>query len=119
MKLLNNKTFWFIWSVCLCCFIILSTTNHGRGEAGGRLMLFSQLFLIGATALCSCFSKRTALTNLIVAVVFNAVLFLGLFANHGEGTCLLLMLSILFINVCQSIGILVYLLINRLKNKSM
>lgn len=115
---LTNKIFWLIWGVCLCCFIVLSITNHGRGEAGGRLMLFSQLFLIGVTALCSCFSKRTALTNLIVAVIFNAVLFFGLFASHGEGTCLLLMLSILFINVCQGIGILVYMLINQLKNKS-
>ena len=96
---LTNKIFWLIWGVCLCCFIILSTTNHGRGE-GGCLMLFSQLFLIGAIALCSCYRKKTALTNLIVAVIFNAVLFLGLSTSHGEGTCLLLMISILFINVC-------------------
>jgi len=116
---LNKKLFWLIWGACLCCFIFLSTTNHGRGEAGGRLMLFSLLFLIGAIALCSCFSKRTALINLIVAVIFNAVLFFGLFASHGEGTCLLLMISILFINVCQGIGLLVYLLIRLLKNKSM
>lgn len=115
MKPLNKKLFWLIWGACLCCFIFLSTTNHGRGEAGGRFMLFSQLFLFGAIALCSCCSKRTALTNLIVAVIFNAVLFFCLFVSNGEGHCLLLMFLILFINFCHSIGLLVYLLITWLK----
>lgn len=111
MKPLNKKYFWLIWGVCLCCFIFLSTTNHGRGEAGGRLMLFSQLFLIGVTALCTSYSTRTAYKNLIVAVVLNALLFFCLFGSNGEGNSLLLLFLIVFINVCYGTGLLVYLLI--------
>lgn len=115
---LTSKIFWLIWVVCLCCYIFLSTTNHGRGEAGGRLMLFSQMFIIGATALCTSYSTRTAYKNLIVAVVLNALLFFGLFGSNGEGISLLLLFLIVFINICYGTGLLVYLLINRLKNKS-
>lgn len=110
---LNKKFFWLIWGVCLGCFIFLSTTNHGRGEAGGRLMLFSQMFLMGATALCTSYSTRTAYKNLIVAVVLNALLFFCLFVSNGEGHCLLLLLLIVFINICYGTGLLAYLLIKK------
>lgn len=106
-----NKIFWLIWSVCLLGSIVLSTTNHGRGEAGGRLMLFSQLFLIAATALCTFYRTRTALKNLIVAVVLNALLFFCLFGSNGEGYSLLLLFLIVFINLGYGTGLLVYLLI--------
>jgi len=112
IRQLNNKIFWLIWGVCLCCSIVLSTTNHGRGEAGGRLMLFSQLFLIGAIALCTSYSTRTALKNLIVAVALNALLFFCLFDDsNGEGSSLLLLFLIVFINFCYGTCLLVYLLI--------
>lgn len=113
---LTNKIFWLIWGVCLCYFIaLLYTINHGRGLAGGRLMLFGQLFLLAAIALDSFCSKRTALTNLMVAVVFNTLLFFRFAVIHGEGRRLLLMFSVLFVNGCQGAGLLLYLLINRLK----
>lgn len=109
MKLINKK-FWLIWCVCLCYFIaLLYTINHGRGYAGGTLMLFSQLFVLVTIAICAFYSKRAALTNLIVAAIFNTILFFSFTAITGEGRRLLLMLSICFINGCQGTGLLLYL----------
>lgn len=65
---LTNKIFWIVWGVCLCYFIvILYTVDHGRGLAGGTLMLFSLLFLLATTALCSLNSKRTVVKELFFA----------------------------------------------------
>ena len=115
---LNNMIFWVIWGFCLCYFIvILSTVDHGRGLAGGTLMLFSLIFLLATTALCSLYSKRAALINLIVAVVYNTILFLSFIDVHGEGRRLLLMFSILFLNGCQGTGLLLYLPIIKKENR--
>lgn len=112
----ENKIFWFIWSVCLCYLItLICTINHGRGFAGGHLMLFSQIFLLVTIALCSYCSKRKALINLIVAVIFNTLLFSCFIVIHGEGRRLLLMFSVVFFNGCQGAGVLLNLLINRKK----
>ncbi len=109
MKLIN-KIFWLIWCVCLCYFIaLLYTVNHGRGYAGGMLMLVSQLFVLATIVICAFYSKRAALTNIIVAVIFNTILFFSFTAITGEGRRLLLMLSIFFINGCQGTGLLLYL----------
>ena len=115
---LNNMIFWVIWGFCLCYFIvILSTVDHGRGLAGGTLMLFSLIFLLATTALCSFYSRRAALINLIVAVVYNTMLFLSFTVVHGEGRRLLLMFSILFLNGCQGTGLLLYLPIIKKENR--
>ncbi len=78
-------------------------------------MLFSQIFLLATITLCSNKSKRPALLNLIVAVIINTLLFFGFTDVHGEGRRLLLMFSIIFINGCQGVGILLFSLIKRLK----
>lgn len=118
MKLIN-KIFWLIWCVCICYFLVLLyTINHGRGYAGGTLMLFSQLFVLVTIAICAFYSKRTALTNLIVAAIFNTILFFSFTAITGESRRLLLMLSIFFINGCQGTGLLLYMpiIIKRKRN---
>ncbi len=110
MKPLNKKIFWLIWGVCFCCLIsLLFTINHGRGFAGGRLMLFSQIFLFITIALCSYIGKRAAFMNLIIAVILNTLLLFCFPVIQGEGRRLLLMFSVLFSNGCQGIGILLYL----------
>lgn len=116
---MTNKIFWVIWGVCLCYFIaILYTIDHGRGVAGGNLMLFGQIFLLIGIALCSYISKRTALINLIVAVILNTLLFFCFTTIHGEGRQLFLMFSIIFINGCQGVGVLLFSLIKLIKIKS-
>lgn len=116
---LTNKIFWLIWVVCLCYFIVvLYTVDHGRGLAGGVLMLFSLLFLLVTTALCSFYSKRAALINLIISVVYNTILFFSFTDIQGEGRRLLLMFSILFINGCQGMGLLLYLPIIQKRRRS-
>ena len=118
MKLIN-KIFLVSWCVCLCYFIaLLYTINHGRGYAGGTLMLFSQLFVLVTIAICAFYSKRAALTNLIVAAIFNTILFFSFSAITGEGRRLLLMFLVFFINGCQGTGLLLYLpiIIKRKRN---
>lgn len=79
-------------------------------------MLFSQIFLLATIALCSNKNKRTALLNLIIAVIIiNTLLFLGFTDNPGEGHRLLLMFSIILINGCQGGGVLIFSLIKGLK----
>lgn len=111
-----QKMFWSIWSVCLCYLIaLLYIIDHRRGLAGVTLMLFSQIFLLATIALCSNKNKRTALLNLIIAVIINTLLFLGFTDNPGEGHRLLLMFSIILINGCQGGGVLIFSLIKGLK----
>lgn len=109
---LTNKVFWIIWGCCLCYLIaLLYIIDHGRGLAGGTLMLLSQIFILVSVGLCSLKNKRPALINLIVAVIINTLLFLGFTDIQGEGRQLLLMFSIIFINGCQGIGVLLFSLI--------
>lgn len=113
---LTNKIFWIIWGVCLCYFIaLLYKIDHGRGLAGGNLMLLSQIFILVAVILCSPKNKRPALINLIVAVIINTLLFLEFTEVQGEGRRLLLMFSIIFINGCQGVGVLLF---SQLKRKN-
>ena len=113
---LTNKIFWIIWCVCLCYLIaLLYIIDHRRGLAGGTLMLFSQIFLLATIALCSNKSNRPALLNLIIAVIINTLLFFGFTEVQGEGGRLHLMFSIILINGCQGVGVLLFSQIKRLK----
>ena len=113
---LTNKIFWMMWGVCLCYLIaLLYIIDHGRGLAGGTLMLLSQIFILVAVFLCSLKNIRAAFINLIIAVIINTLLFLGFTDNLGEGRRLLFMFSIIFINGCQGVGVLLFSLIKRLK----
>ena len=116
MKLLNKKLFWLIWGVCLCYLItLLCICNHGRGIAGGHLMLFSQVFLLVTIAICSYYSKRAAYINLIVAIILTTLLLFCFPVIQGEGRRLLLMFSVLFCNGFQGAVVLLHQLINRRK----
>lgn len=113
---LTNKIFWIMWGVCLCYLIaLLYIINHGRGLVGGALMLLSQIFLLATIALCSNISQRPAILNLIIAVIINTLLLLGFTDDLGEGRRLLLMFSIILINGCQGVGVLLFSQIKRLK----
>lgn len=78
-------------------------------------MLLSQIFILATIALCSNLRKRPAILNLIITVIINTLLFWGFTDNLGEGRRLLLMFSIIFINGCQGVGVLLFSLIKRLK----
>lgn len=121
MRLLNNKTFCLIWGVCLCCFITIDIVDAISQSSieDSALMLISQIFSMGAIALCYHRNKQVTLLNLVVAVVYNVLFLSGLFWNSEGGIGLLWFALILVANIFQGIGLLVYLLINRLKNKSM
>ena len=112
----TNKIFCIMWGVCLCYLIaLLYIIDHGRGLAGGTLMLLSQIFILVAVFLCSLKNIRPAYINLIVVVIINTLLFLGFTDDLGEGRQLLLMFSIILINSCQGVGVLLFSQIIRLK----
>ena len=121
MKPLNKKLFWLIWGVCLGCFFIFCIVDAIRQSSieDSALMLSSQIFSMGAIALCYHRNKQVTLLNLVVAVVYNVLFLSGLFWNSEGGIGLLWFALILVVNIFQGIGLLVYLLINRLKNKFM
>jgi len=123
MKPLNKKFFWLIWGVCLGCFFIFGIVDAIRQSSieDSALMLSSQIFSMGAIALCYHRNKQVTLLklNLVVAVVYNVLFLSGLFWNSEGGIGLLWFALILVVNIFQGIGLLVYLLINCLNNKSM
>lgn len=121
MRILNNKTFWLIWGVCLGCFFIFGIVDAIRQSSieDSALMLSSQIFSMGAIALCYHRNKQVTLLNLVVAIVYNVLFISGLFGYSEGGIGLLWFALILVANLFQGIGLLAYLLINRLKNKSM
>ena len=82
------------------------------------MKLINKIFWL-ICCVCLCFySKRAALTNLIVAAIFNTILFFSFSAITGEGRRLLLMFLVFFINGCQGTGLLLYLpiIIKRKRN---
>lgn len=120
MKPLNKKIFWLIWGVCLCSFFIFGIVDAIRQSSieDSALMLISQIFSMGAIALCYHRNKQITLLNLVVVVVYN-VLFLSVLFGYSEGGIGLLWLALILVfNIFQGIGLLVYPLINRLKNKT-
>lgn len=110
---LTDKRFWIAWLVFLILAIV-SSLAEGWNEDTALLGVAYTLSLL-STWLCYRVRPRAALGNLIVMIVYNAILSYNLVFNSRYGARLTWWLFALLLNAIHSIGLLIYCLYLRLK----
>lgn len=113
MKLTDKRFFWIAWGVLLvlmvgCCI------SEGWSEDTALLGGAYALSLL-STWLCYKVRTKAAFGNLIVMIVYNAILSYNLVFNSQYGTGLTWWFFALLLNTINSIILLVYTLIIRYK----
>ncbi len=107
---LNDKRFWIAWGVFLvimvgCC--ISDGWNEDTVLLGGAYALSLLL-----TWLCHKVRPRVAYGNLIVMIVYNAILAYNLVFNSRYGAGMTWWFYTLLLNTVHSIALLIYTLVN-------
>lgn len=106
---LTDKRFWIAWLVLLILAIV-SCMAGGWNEDTALLGAAYTLSLLSAW-LCHIVRPRAALGNLIVMIVYNAILSYNLVFNSHYGTGLTWWLFTLLLNTIHSFVLLIYSLI--------
>lgn len=109
----NNKQFWIAWVVLLvllfgCCI------SEGWSEDTALLGGAYALSLL-STWLCHRVRPRVAYGNLIVMVVYNAILAYNLVFNSRYGSGMTWLFYALLLNTAHSIGLMIFTLISSKK----
>ena len=110
----NIKRFWIAWPVLLILAIV-SCTAGGSNKDTVLLGTAYALSLLSAW-LCHRVRPRVAFGNLIVMILYNAILSYNLIFDSNYGAGLSWWFLILFLNTLQSFSLLVYILIIRFRN---
>ena len=110
----NNKQFWIAWVVLLvvmvgCCL------SEGWSEDTALLAGAYALSLL-STWLCHKVRPRVAYGNLIVMIVYNAILAYNLVFNSRYGGGMIWWFYALLLNTVHSIALLIYTLAIRHKS---
>ncbi len=103
---LNDKRFWIAWLVLLILAIV-SCMAEGWNEDTALLGTAYTLSLL-STWLCQRVKPRIAFGNLIVMIVYNAILSYNLVFNSRYGAGLTWWFFILLLNAIHSICLLIY-----------
>lgn len=111
----NNKRFWIAWGVLLvlmvgCCI------SEGWSEDMALLGGVYALSLL-STWLCHRVRPRVAYGNLIVMIVYNAILVYNLVFNSRYGAGMTWWFYALLLNTIHSIALLVFIIMNVIKRK--
>ncbi|ROS95104.1 hypothetical protein EEL40_12555 [Muribaculaceae bacterium Isolate-083 (Janvier)] len=112
---LTDKRFWIAWGVLLvvmvgCCI------SEGCSEDTALLGGTYALSLL-STCLCHKARPRVAYGNLIVMIVYNAILAYNLVFNSRYGAGMTWWFYALFLNTAHSIALLLFVIINVIKRK--
>lgn len=112
---LTDKRFWIAWGVLLvvmvgCCI------SEGCSEDIALLGGTYALSLL-STCLCHKARPRVAYGNLIVMIVYNAILAYNLVFNSRYGAGMTWWFYALFLNTAHSIALLLFVIINVIKRK--
>ena len=110
----NDIRFWIAWLVLLLLAIVCCMAG-GWSEDTVLLGATYALSLLSAW-LCHRVRPRVAFGNLIVMILYNAILSYNLIFNGNYGAGLSWWFLILFLNTLQSFSLLVYILIIRFRN---
>lgn len=110
---LTDKRFWIAWLVLLL-LAIASCMVQGWSEDTGLLGATYALSLL-STWLCQRVKPKTVFGNLIVMIVYNAILSYNLIFNSHYGAGLTWWLLILLLNTLQSFSLLVYVIFIKTK----
>ena len=109
----NNKRFWIAWLVLLL-LAIASCMVQGWSEDTALLSVTYALSLL-STWLCKRVEPRTVFGNLIVMIVYNAILSYNLVFNSRYGAGITWWFITLFLNTLQSFSLLVYVIFIKTK----
>ena len=112
---LTDKRFWIVWGVLLvlmvgCCIY------EGWSEDTALLGGVYALSLLSAW-LCHRVRPRVAYGNLIVMIVYNAILAYNLGFNSRYGSGMTWWFCALLLNTAHSIALLVFVIMNVIKRK--
>lgn len=111
---LTDKRFWTAWGVMLLLMVYRCMSEGWRGDTtllGGAYALS----LLSAW-LCHRIRQRIAFGNLIVMIVYNAILAYNLVFNSRYGAGMTWWFYALLLNTIHSISLLIYTLV--IRNKS-
>lgn len=111
----NNKQFWIAWVVLLvlllgCC--ISDGWSEDTALLGGAYALS-----LSSIWLCHRVRPRVACGNLIMMIVYNAILAYNLVINSRYGEGMTWWFYALLLNTVHSIALLIYTLVIRHKSK--
>ena len=112
----NLDLFWMAW-LFLLILAIVSCIIEGWSVDAALLGVTYALSLL-STWLCQRVKPRTAFGNLIVMIVYNAILSYNLIFNSHYGAGLTWWFFILLLNIIHSIGLLIFILISSKKRKT-
>lgn len=110
---LTDKRFWIVWGVMLvlmvgCCI------SEGWSEDTALLGGAYALSLLSAW-LCKRIRPRVAYGNLIVMIVYNAILAYNLVFNSRYGSGITWWFYALFLNTFHSIALLIFSIVSKRK----
>lgn len=112
---LPNKRFWIAWFVLLILAIV-SCMAEGWSEDTALLGGGYALSLL-STWLCHRVRPRTAFSDLILMIAYNAILSFNLVFNSQYGAGLTWWFYALLLNTAHSIALLIFVIINVIKRK--
>ena len=110
---MTDKRFWIAWFVLLLLAIV-SCIVEGWSEDTALLGAAYTLSLLSAW-LCHRIKSRAAFDNLIVMIVYNAILSYNLIFNSHYGAGITWWFLALLLNTLQSFSLLVYVIFIRTK----
>lgn len=114
---LTNKRFWIAWGVLLILMVACCLSKGWREDTtlqGGAYALS-----LLSTWLCHRVRPRTALGNMIVMIVYNAILTYNLTFHSQYGAGLSWWFYALLLNTVHSIALFVSVIMNAIKRKKM
>ena len=110
---LTNKRFWVAWLILLLLAIVSCIIEEWNEDAA--LLGVTYALSLLSIWLCHRVKSRTAFSNLIVMIAYNAILSYNLVFNSRYGAGLTWWLLILLLNTLQSLSLLVYVIFIKTK----
>lgn len=114
---LTNKRFWIAWGVLLILMVACCLSEGWREDTALQGGAYTLSLL--STWLCHRVRPRTALGNMIVMIVYNAILTYNLTFHCQYGAGLSWWFYALLLNTVHSIALFVSVIMNAIKRKKM
>lgn len=112
----TDKRFWISWGALLVLMVGCCMSEGWRGDT--TLLGGAYALSLLSTYLCHRIRSRVAFGNLIVMIVYNAILSYNLAFHSQYGSGLTWWLIALLLNAVHSIALLAFVIANTIKRES-
>lgn len=112
---LTNKRFWIAWGVLLILMVVCCLSEGWREDTALQGGAYALSLL--STWLCHRERPRVAYANLIVMIVYNAILAYNVVFNSQYGGGMTWWFYALLLNTIHSIALLTFAVASRIKQK--